>query len=100
MPNPGDELFWDESWADVARAQTMMEDRFECASIVFVVDDEAEVREGLRDLLACVGLKSAAFASTADFLKSKPPNRSQLPDLGRETVGPRGSRFPSRARGG
>jgi FixJ family two-component response regulator len=57
--------------------------------IVFVVDDEAGVREGLRDLLASVGLRSAAFGSTADFLQSKPPNEVsclildvRLPGLG------------------
>jgi FixJ family two-component response regulator len=40
--------------------------------IVLVVDDEADVREGLRDLLASVGLRSAVFSSTAEFLRSKP----------------------------
>jgi FixJ family two-component response regulator len=51
-----------------------MKDRSESNPIVFVVDDEADVREGLRDLLASVGLRSAAFGSTAEFLQSKPPN--------------------------
>jgi FixJ family two-component response regulator len=40
--------------------------------IVFVVDDEAAVRGGLSDLLASVGLRSAVFSSTAEFLRSKP----------------------------
>ena len=40
--------------------------------IVFVVDDEPDVRGGLRDLLASVGLRSAVFSSTAEFLRSKP----------------------------
>ena len=40
--------------------------------IVFVVDDDANVRGGLRDLLASIGLRSAVFSSTAEFLQSKP----------------------------
>jgi FixJ family two-component response regulator len=40
--------------------------------IVVVVDDEADVRGGLSDLLASVGLRSAVFSSTAEFLQSKP----------------------------
>jgi RNA polymerase sigma factor (sigma-70 family) len=51
-----------------------MEDRSESNPIIFVVDDDAYVREGLSDLLASVGLKSAVFGSTAEFLRSKPPN--------------------------
>ena len=66
-----------------------MKDGSESNPIVFVVDDEADVREGLRDLLASVGLRSAAFGSTAEFLQSKPPNEVsclildvRLPGLG------------------
>jgi FixJ family two-component response regulator len=51
-----------------------MKDRFESNSTVFVVDDEAEVREGLRALLSSVGLRSETFGSIAEFLRSKPPN--------------------------
>jgi RNA polymerase sigma factor (sigma-70 family) len=51
----------------------MMEDGSESSPIVFVVDDEADVRDGLRDLLASVGLRSAVFGSTAEFLQNKPP---------------------------
>jgi RNA polymerase sigma factor (sigma-70 family) len=67
----------------------MMNDRSESNPIVFVVDDEADVREGLGDLLASVGLRSATFGSTAEFLQSKPPNEVsclildvRLPGLG------------------
>jgi RNA polymerase sigma factor (sigma-70 family) len=52
----------------------MMEDRSESNPIVFVVDDDADVRGGVADLLASVGLKSATFGSTAEFLQSKPGN--------------------------
>jgi FixJ family two-component response regulator len=66
-----------------------MKDRSESNPIVFVVDDEAYVREGLSDLLSSIGLRSAAFGSTAEFLLSKPPNEVsclildvRLPGLG------------------
>ena len=67
----------------------MVEDRAESNAIVFVVDDDDDVRVGLRDLLESVGLSSAAFGSTAEFLRSKPPNEVsclildvRLPGLG------------------
>jgi FixJ family two-component response regulator len=39
--------------------------------IVFVIDDDPAVREGLEDLLVSVGLKARTFASTHDFLQSE-----------------------------
>jgi FixJ family two-component response regulator len=39
-------------------------------SIVYIVDDDLSVREGLEDLLQSVGLATASFGSTQDFLKS------------------------------
>ena len=39
------------------------------ASVVFVVDDDAHVRDGLKSLLESVGLRSEAFASTGEFLQ-------------------------------
>jgi FixJ family two-component response regulator len=66
-----------------------MKDSSEGNPIVYVVDDEAYVREGLSDLLASVGLRTAAFGSTAEFLQSKPLNEVsclildvRLPGLG------------------
>jgi FixJ family two-component response regulator len=66
-----------------------MKDNSESSPIVFVVDDEAYVREGLSDLFASIGLRTAAFGSTAEFLQSKPPNEVsclildvRLPGLG------------------
>ncbi len=57
--------------------------------VVFVVDDDAHVRDGLRDLLESVGLRSAVFSSTAEFLRSRPFNEVsclildvRLPGLG------------------
>jgi FixJ family two-component response regulator len=46
-----------------------MADRFEQLS-VFVIDDDAYVREALLGLFASVGLHAEAFHSPADFLKS------------------------------
>jgi FixJ family two-component response regulator len=66
-----------------------VEDRAKSNPIVFVVDDEADVREGVKDLLASVGLRSATFGSTAEFLQSKLPDEAsclildvRLPGLG------------------
>ena len=38
-------------------------------AIVFVVDDDAGVRDAIESLLKSVGLRSEAFASAAEFLK-------------------------------
>jgi FixJ family two-component response regulator len=40
-------------------------------SIVFVVDDDASVREAIESLIRSVGLHVEAFASAQDFLRSK-----------------------------
>ena len=42
-------------------------------ALVFVVDDDAPLRESLQDLLRSVGLRVAAFASAQEFLHSKRP---------------------------
>jgi FixJ family two-component response regulator len=64
-------------------------DRTERNPIVFVVDDDADVREGLQALLASVDLRSLAFGSTAQFLQHGPPTEVsclildvRLPGLG------------------
>ncbi len=41
--------------------------------IVFVVDDESSVREGLVDLINSVGVKAKAFNSAREFLEYKRP---------------------------
>ena len=43
-------------------------------SIVFVVDDDPSVREGLLDLASSVGLQAKAFASAQQFLQHKRPD--------------------------
>jgi len=42
-------------------------------AMVFVVDDDAPLRESLQDLLQSVGLRVAAFASAQEFLRSTRP---------------------------
>jgi FixJ family two-component response regulator len=42
----------------------------EAQSIVFVVDDDASMREGMRLLFRSVGLHAQVFASAAEFLQS------------------------------
>ena len=51
-----------------------MQNRIKRDSIVYVVDDDIDVREGLESLFQSVGLKSHAFGSTADFLAAKRPD--------------------------
>src|ERR1700722_13592809 len=41
-------------------------------SVVCVIDDDADIREGLSGLLRSVGLEAAAFASAAEFLDKRP----------------------------
>ncbi len=43
-------------------------------SIVFVVDDDGDLREALKALFQSVGLRVEAFDSTADFMKYKLPD--------------------------
>src|SRR5262245_25698893 len=42
--------------------------------LVFVVDDDAPLRESLADLLRSIGLRVEAFASAQEFLQSKRPD--------------------------
>jgi len=43
-------------------------------SIVFVVDDDASMREALRSLIRSVGLRVELFASPREFLQANPPD--------------------------
>ena len=46
----------------------------ETDGVVFVVDDDASLRESLKNLIRSVGLRVEAFASAQEFLRSKRPN--------------------------
>jgi FixJ family two-component response regulator len=43
-------------------------------SIVYVVDDDASIRDGLRSLLASMGIQVGVFGSAAEFLKGTLPD--------------------------
>ena len=53
-----------------------MPERSKDDTVVFVVDDDTDVRVGLKDLLDSVGLKSEVFASTKEFLRRAPPQEA------------------------
>jgi FixJ family two-component response regulator len=46
----------------------------EADPIVFVIDDDRAVREGLESLIRSIGLRVVTFASSAEFLKAQRPN--------------------------
>ena len=48
-----------------------MQDQLKSSPVVFVVDDDRDVREGLKTLLESVGLRAQVLASTTEFLQSK-----------------------------
>ena len=45
----------------------------ESEAIVYVIDDDAQTRESLKNLMRSVGLQVEVFASAQDFLRSKRP---------------------------
>jgi len=47
----------------------MTQQAINATPVVFVVDDDIEVREGLRSLMGSVGLRCEVFASTREFLQ-------------------------------
>jgi FixJ family two-component response regulator len=51
-----------------------MKERSTVESVVFVVDDDALVRESLKSLFESVGLQVAIFESATTFIKSQPPD--------------------------
>ena len=46
----------------------------ETDALVFVVDDDAQMRESLRNLISSVGLRVELFSSAQEFLESKRPD--------------------------
>ena len=50
----------------------MMQAAASAAPVVFVVDDDFDVREVLKSLLESVGLRAEVFGSTREFLQNKP----------------------------
>ena len=50
----------------------MMQAAASASPVVFVVDDDFDVREVLKSLLESVGLRAEVFGSTREFLQNKP----------------------------
>jgi FixJ family two-component response regulator len=61
--------------------------------VVFIIDDDASVRDGLEDLLRSVGLAVESFASTQEFLQSKRPDAPACIVLDVRLPGPSGLEF-------
>src|SRR5262249_11392958 len=59
-------------------------------SIVFVVDDDRSVREGLVDLISSVGMTVKAFGSAQEFLLHKRPDAPACLVLDVRLPGPSG----------
>jgi FixJ family two-component response regulator len=62
-------------------------------SVVFIIDDDASVREALEDLLRSVGLGVKSFASTQEFLETKRPDAPGCIVLDVRLPGPSGLEF-------
>jgi len=58
--------------------------------IVFIIDDDASVRDAIEDLLRSVGHEVASFGSTQDFLRSKHLNATGCIVLDVRLPGPSG----------
>ena len=52
----------------------MKKELSEAQSVVFVIDDDASVRQALQSLFRSVGLQAQVFGSTAEFLSSDLPD--------------------------
>lgn len=65
---------------------------------VFVVDDDASIREGLANLLEAVGIASEQFASAEDFLRAWDPARPGCLVLDARLPGTTGVEFQERLR--
>ena len=61
--------------------------------LVFVIDDDASVRDAIADLLRSVGLGVESFASTQEFLQSKRPDAPGCIVLDVRLPGPSGLEF-------
>jgi FixJ family two-component response regulator len=61
--------------------------------VVFVIDDDASVRDAIADLLRSVGLAVESFGSTQEFLQSKRPDAPGCIVLDVRLPGPSGLEF-------
>ena len=75
-----------------------MQERTKGKTIVYVVDDDLDVREGLKSLFQSMGLKSEAYDSATAFLSAKRPDERELFDPGCPIARTERTRFPNRTR--
>jgi len=75
--------------------QQMMNARSEQQPVVFVIDDDASVREALSSLFRSVGLQVKEFASATEFLQGKLPDNPGCLVLDVRLPGPSGLDFQS-----
>ena len=69
--------------------------RSDAQSVVFVIDDDASLREALSALFRSVGLQVNAFTSTTEFLKRERPNAPSCLVLDVRLPGSSGLEFQS-----
>ena len=55
------------------------------ATTVFIIDDDAGVRESIKDLVESVGLQRCVLRQCARVLVKRAARRTQLPGVGRKT---------------
>jgi FixJ family two-component response regulator len=67
--------------------------------IVYVIDDERPIRDGLESLIRSIGLRVATFASAADFLHATRPNVPSCLVLDVRMPGQSGLELQSQMRG-
>jgi FixJ family two-component response regulator len=66
------------------------------APIVFIVDDDADVRASIQDLLEAVGLRSESFGTAEEFLRSERPDATSCLVLDVRLPGVSGLEFQGR----
>ena len=66
------------------------------AATVFIIDDDASVRESIQDLLESLGLRSESFGTAEEFLRSKRPEGPSCLILDVRLPGVNGLDFQSR----
>ena len=66
------------------------------AATVFIIDDDASVRESIQDLLESLGLRSESFGTAEEFLRSKRPEGPSCQVLDVRLPGVNGLDFQSR----
>jgi len=67
-----------------------------CAPLVFIIDDDAAVRESIQDLLESRGMRSESFGTAEEFLRGKQPDEPSCLVLDVRLPGVNGLEFQQR----